>query len=222
MNYFKSLLILVLIILLGLIAKASFARNNIRSAFFDVYPDAEVTTIGTVPSQSDHCGVCHYEFTGGGPRNPYGVLLESVLPNFSSNPNGRRSAVSSIENDDPDGDGFSTLVEVTDVSTYVNTPTFPGLTPALLSNVTSVDPAEIQSHLVPSTGSDTTKYRYRSNIGEHLGRKQWHGLNSDMANPAQFQIASRISRNPDKSCLHKYCGIQRKYPLREFDQFHSH
>ena len=156
MNYFKSLLILVLIILLGLIAKASFARNNIRSAFFDVYPDAEVTTIGTVPSQSDHCGVCHYEFTGGGPRNPYGVLLESVLPNFSSNPNGRRSAVSSIENDDPDGDGFSTLVEVTDVSTYVNTPTFPGLTPALLSNVTSVDPAEIQSHLVPSTGSDTT------------------------------------------------------------------
>ena len=132
------------------------ARQNIRSAFFDVYPDAAGTTIETVPSQPNHCGVCHYEFTGGGPRNPYGALLEAALPDFPSNPNGRRQAVLSIENQDPDGDGFSTLVEVTDVTTFGNTPTFPGLTPASVGGVTSVDVTEIQNHLVPSTGSDTT------------------------------------------------------------------
>ncbi|WP_320046817.1 multiheme c-type cytochrome [uncultured Ilyobacter sp.] len=135
---------------------AAQARSNIRDAFFDVYPDAVGTTIETVPSQPNHCGMCHFEFTGGGPRNPYGQLLEAALPNFSSNPNGRRQAVQSIENEDPDGDGFTTLVEVTDVSNFSNTPTFPGYTPANISGVTSVDIAELQSSLVPSSGSDTT------------------------------------------------------------------
>ena len=138
------------------IPKQVQARQNIRSAFFDVYPDAEGTAIETVPSQPGHCGACHYEFTGGGTRNPYGVLLEGALPNFSSNPKGRRQAVQSIENEDPDGDGFSTLLEVTDVTTFSNTPTFPGLTAANLGSVTSVDTTQIQLHLVPSTGSDTT------------------------------------------------------------------
>ena len=89
-------------------------------------------------------------------RNLYGQLLETALPNFSSNPNGRRSAVRSIETEDPDGDGFSTLIEVTDTTTFSNTPTFPGLTPANIGSVTDVDIAEIQGYLVPSTGSDTT------------------------------------------------------------------
>ena len=134
----------------------AWGRNNIRSAFFDVYPDAVGTTIETVPSHVEHCGVCHYDFSGGGTRNPYGVRLEEALLSFPSNPNGRRQAVQSIETEDPDGDGFSTLVEVTDVTTYSNTPTFPGLTPATLGSVQSVDPADIQNHLVPSTGGDTT------------------------------------------------------------------
>jgi len=132
------------------------ARNNIREAFFSVYSDAVGTTIETVLSQPNHCGVCHYEFTGGGTRNPYGALLESALPGFPNNPNGKKQAVQSIENEDPDGDGFSTLIEVTDVTTFSNTPTFPGLTPANVGSVTSVDLADIQTHLVPSTGSDTT------------------------------------------------------------------
>lgn len=132
------------------------ARNNIRDAFFAVYPDAVGTTIETVASQTNHCGVCHYEFTGGGPRNPYGALLEATLPSFPSNPNGRRQAVQSIGNQDPDGDGFSTLQEVTNLASFTNTPTFPGLTPANVGNVTSVNIAEIQGHLVPSTGADTT------------------------------------------------------------------
>jgi hypothetical protein len=132
------------------------ARQNIRSAFFDVYPDAVGTTIETVPSHVEHCGVCHFEFGGGGPRNPYGARLEQVLPDFPSNPNGRRQAVLSIENEDPDGDGFSTLIEITDTTTFANTPTFPGLTPANVGSVTSVDVLEIQNHLVPSTGGDVT------------------------------------------------------------------
>jgi hypothetical protein len=132
------------------------ARNNIRSAFFDVYPDAVGTPIETVPSHIGHCGNCHYAFGGGGPRNLYGQRLEQVLPNFQSNPNGRRAAVRSIENEDSDGDGFSTLIEVTDTITFSNTPTFAGLTPATLANVSDVDTTEIQNYLVPSTGSDTT------------------------------------------------------------------
>ena len=132
------------------------ARSNIRDAFFTVYPDAVGTTIETVPSQLNHCGVCHYEFTGGGARNFYGARLEAVLPNFNNNPKGKQQAVQSIENEDSDSDGFTTLTEVTNVITYTNTPTFPGLTPSNLNLVTSVDKTEIQTHLIPSTGSDTT------------------------------------------------------------------
>ena len=79
-----------------------------------------------------------------------------VLPNFANNPNGRRQAVQSIQNEDSDADGFSALTEVTSTSAYVNTPTFPGLTPANVSNVLNVTVSEIQGHLVPSSGADTT------------------------------------------------------------------
>ncbi|MHC4765618.1 MAG: Ig-like domain-containing protein [Planctomycetota bacterium] len=142
-------------VLLALPGEAQ-ARGNIRSAFFDVYPDAVGTPIETVPSFPGHCGVCHYAFGGGGTRNPYGALLEAALPGFPSNPNGRRSAVASIENDDADSDGYSTLIEVTDTVNFSNTPTFPGLTPANVGQATAVDLADIQPYLVPSTGSDMT------------------------------------------------------------------
>lgn len=139
-----------------LTGQSAIARQNIRSAFFDVYPNAVNTPIDTVASQASHCGVCHFDFTGGGPRNPYGARLELALPNFASNPNGRRQAVASIESEDPDGDGFSTLIEVADVATFSNTPTFPGLTPANIGSVSNVALTDIQAFLVPSTGSDTT------------------------------------------------------------------
>ena len=132
------------------------ARNNIRDAFFEVYPDAVGTAIETVASQPNHCGVCHFAFTGGGQRNPFGVRLGEVIGSFPSNPQGRRDAILSIENEDPDGDGFSTFIEVTDVVSFANTPTFPGLTPGNVGNVTDVDPADIVDYLVPSTGGDTT------------------------------------------------------------------
>lgn len=135
---------------------SALAKQNIRDAFFAVYPDAVGTVIETVPSRPNHCGVCHYEFSGGGPRNPYGVLLEGALQGFPNNPAGREAAVLSIENDDPDGDGFSTLVEVTDTVNFSNTPSFPGLTPSNIGSVTGVDVAEIEGHLIPVSGGDVT------------------------------------------------------------------
>jgi hypothetical protein len=144
------------ILIAALLRGGAYARPNIRDAFFSVYPNAVGTTIETVPSQPNHCGVCHYEFTGGGTRNPYGARLEAVLPNFSNSPKGKRDAVRSIENEDPDGDGFSTRIEVTDTTNFDNTPTFPGLTPANVDQVTSVNVTEIQTHLRPSSGTDTT------------------------------------------------------------------
>ena len=146
-------------IISGLLIQTAQARENIRDAFFDVYPNAVGTTIEyleSVTSKPNHCGVCHYAFTGGGPRNHFGALVEATLPNFPSNPNGKRQAIRSIENQDPDNDGFSTLIEVTDTTNFSNTPTFPGLTAADLLSVSNVDTTEIQLNLVPSTGSDTT------------------------------------------------------------------
>jgi len=147
-------LVAMLLAALFTLATEAVAKSNIKDAFFDVYPDAVGSTIETVPSQPNHCGVCHYDFTGGGPRNLYGSLLEATLPDYPSNPNGRRQAVMFIENEDPDGDGFSTLIEVTDTVNFSNTPTFPGLTPANVGNVSNVDIGEIQDFLVPTTGDD--------------------------------------------------------------------
>jgi hypothetical protein len=144
---------LAAVVVLG-VPQGAEGRNNIRDAFFDVYPDAVGTTIETVPSFVNHCGACHFAFGGGGPRNPYGQRLEDELPLHPGNPNGRRAAVQAIENEDSDGDGFSTLTEVTDVISFINTPTFPGLTPANLGQTSEVDVSEIQTHLVPSTGGD--------------------------------------------------------------------
>jgi hypothetical protein len=79
-----------------------------------------------------------------------------VIGSFPSNPTGRQNAVLSIENEDSDADGFSTYIEVTDLLTFTNTPTFPGLTPANAGNASQVDPNEIQAYLVPTTGGDTT------------------------------------------------------------------
>jgi len=137
-------------------ARQASGRANLRDAFFASYPNAVGSRIDTVPSHPTHCGVCHYDFGGSGPRNPYGVRLGQVLPNFNNNPNGRRQAVQSIQNEDPDGDGFSTLTEVTNTTAYSNTPTFPGLTPSNVSQVVNVSLSDIQGYLVPSSGADTT------------------------------------------------------------------
>ncbi len=132
------------------------ARPTIRQSFFNAYPSAVGSRLDNLPSHSTHCGVCHYDFNGGGTRNPFGVRLGNVLSGFPNTDAGRQQAIHSIENDDSDGDGFTQLAEITDRTNYSNTPTFPGLTPANV-NLTSNVPAlsEIQPYLVPQPAGDT-------------------------------------------------------------------
>ena len=54
--------------------------------------------------QRGHCGVCHFDFDGGGPRNPYGLAVEVAIGSGRLRRRGRSIA---IEDDDSDNDGFT-------------------------------------------------------------------------------------------------------------------
>jgi len=124
------------------------ARNPYRKAFFQAYPTAKGSVLDDVPSHLGHCGVCHYDFGGSGPKNPYGQAVEAT--------DRSKEAILGLGGFDSDADGFTNDQEITDLATFANTPTFPGLTPVNMSSVSNVDTADIRFHLVPSTGSDTT------------------------------------------------------------------
>jgi hypothetical protein len=132
------------------------ARPQIRAAFFAAYPSAIGSRLDNLPSISGHCGVCHYQFTGAGPRNRYGQQVEAALPNYPNTSDGKRLAILSIQSNDSDADLYANLTEITDTLTYVNTPTFPGLLPANVDSVSAVDVNDILAYLVPSTGTDVT------------------------------------------------------------------
>ena len=149
-----SVAIAALVAFVGIAPSAS-ARSNIRDAFFSAYPGTQGTQLSNLPSNTDHCGVCHFSFNGGGTRNPYGLLVEAALPGFPNNPTGRRNAILSVEGADAEGDGYTTVVEVTDTITYTNTPTFPGLDVNNVGAISGVDPADVYAYLSPTTGSDT-------------------------------------------------------------------
>ena len=146
-NCFLKWLILVLLVICAN-AERTQARNPYRKTFFQAYPSAKNSVLDDVPSHSGHCGVCHYDFGGGGLKNPYGVAVDAT--------DRSKDAMLGLGVDDSDGDGFTNETEITDTATFSNTPTFPGLTPANLGSVSNVDTADVQLHLVPSTGSDTT------------------------------------------------------------------
>lgn len=132
---------------------ASLAKNPIRNDFFAAYPGAASSLLATAPSAPSHCGVCHFDFSGGGTRNPYGAAVEARRKA------GRTSAqaFADIAALDSDGDGYSNLAEITDTSTYSNTPTFPGLSAANIGSVTKVTISEISGSLTPTAGGpDTT------------------------------------------------------------------
>ena len=86
------------------------ARNPFLKEFFKAYPSAKNSVLDTVPSNSGHCGVCHFDFSGGGPRNPYGLAVEGT-------PNRNKDDILSLGALDSDGDGFSNTVEITDTGT---------------------------------------------------------------------------------------------------------
>ena len=145
--------IVIVLVCLVLTASTALARNNIRNTFFDIYPVAENTQLDDLPSNAGHCGVCHFDFDGGGPRNPYGLGIEVGLNNGLSN----LEAILAIEDDDSDADGFinsrrdhrgRALRQHADLPRALDLAT----TPVAL-NVTH---AELEPYLTPSGGTDTT------------------------------------------------------------------
>jgi len=139
----------VLILLTFLIsAENVHARNPYRKTFFQAYPSAKGSILDDAPSHSGHCGVCHYDFGGSGPKNPYGVAIEAT--------DRSKQAMLDLGPFDSDSDGFSNDAEITDTISFDNTPTFSGLTPANIGSVLSVDIVDIQNYLVPLAGGDTT------------------------------------------------------------------
>lgn len=143
---FYCLVPLIVFLTILITAEQAHARNPYRRNFFNVYSSANGSRLDTLPSNDNHCGVCHNNFDGGGARNLYGLAVQAT--------DRSESAILGLDGDDSDGDGFSNGIEITDTTTFSNTPTFPGLTPANLDRVSNVDVSEIQDHLVPSTGSD--------------------------------------------------------------------
>lgn len=147
---------LTCLLVFGLFVQYAQAKPEIFDSFFAAYPELVNTRLHDLPSQSPHCGVCHFRFTGAGTRNPYGVAVENALANYVYDDPGRQTAIHSIENLDSDGDGYSNIDEMYDWATYTNTPTFPGLNDSNYTDTTRVDLADIQPYLVPTTTVDST------------------------------------------------------------------
>jgi hypothetical protein len=143
----------LVVIALGVaIPPPAAARPPIRTAFFNRYANAVGSQLDNLPSKPGHCGVCHFDFNGGGTRNPYGVAIQARLDAGRTN----AQAIADVESFESDGDGYTNLVEITDETTYSNTPTFPGLTQANKGSTLNVPLAEIEPYLTPMTGPDTT------------------------------------------------------------------
>jgi hypothetical protein len=134
---------------------SSLAKKQIRTAFFDTYPSALAfngNPLSDVDSNSGHCGVCHYDFNGGGTRNPYGAAVEAQR---AINVNDSGAAFLPFESSDSDGDGYSNIGEITNSTINPLFPTFPGLSAANTNNASNVTLADIADFLTPSSSVDT-------------------------------------------------------------------
>ncbi len=69
---------LIILLTILITAEQTQARNPYRKSFFNVYSSANGSRLDTLPSNSGHCGVCHYNFDGGGARNLYGLAVEAT------------------------------------------------------------------------------------------------------------------------------------------------
>ncbi len=136
---------------LALIPAEAAGKPFIRKDFFSTYPNAVGTQLDDLPSHPGHCGVCHFDFNGGGPRNPYGLAVEVKRAAGFTNVD----AFHAIEGGDSDGDGSTNLTEITSTA-YGNTPTFPGLSSGNVGGVLNVTQSEVIPYLTPSGASDTT------------------------------------------------------------------
>jgi hypothetical protein len=142
-------------LILGLAVVPAFARAPIRSTFFTTYPAAVGTQLDNLPNKAGHCGVCHFDFNGGGTRNPYGLAIQNA--GYALNQEvGRSNAIWVARTSIGDNDGFTALVEITDTVNYNNTPTFPGLSTGNTNLTSNIAVALLQNFLTPSTATDNT------------------------------------------------------------------
>lgn len=173
-----GLVVSVLVASVICLTPAPEGRNPIRRDFFDAYPVAEGTQLDDLPSNSGHCGVCHFDFNGGGARNPYGLGIEVGLNGGLDN----TQAILAIETEDSDVDGFVNLTEITDLVHFTNTPTFPGLTAGNSGNTLNIPLIEIEPYLTPAGGSDTTApvvTVYMPNGGEEASAGSYFAIQYD-------------------------------------------
>ncbi|MGE5175532.1 MAG: FlgD immunoglobulin-like domain containing protein [Hyphomicrobiales bacterium] len=135
-----------------LLVQTALARPPIRKAFFNDYPSAVGSRLDNLPNHATHCGVCHYDFNGGGPRNLFGQQVEAAIPNYST----FEAAILSLDGNDSDGDGYTNHQEILDLVSFSNTPTFPGLQISNFSAVSNVGPDDITPYLTPVAAGDVT------------------------------------------------------------------
>jgi hypothetical protein len=177
MKYRLSAIVLCISLAVSMVSvEEAGARNPIRRTFFGIYPVAEGTQLDDLPSNAGHCGVCHFDFDGGGPRNPFGLGVEVGLGNGLSN----EQAILAIESNDSDGDGFINLTEITAVASWGNTPTFPGLTASNKGSVVNIPVAEVEPYLTPSGGTDSippTVTVTSPNGGENIDANTYFSIN---------------------------------------------
>ena len=150
---FTLLAALGAVAMVALTATDGQARRPIRTTFFSTYPSAVGSRLDNLPSHLDHCGVCHYDFNGGGARNLYGARVEAAIGIYGS----AAAAIPAIENEDSDGDGLSNKAEIVHTGAYSNTPTFPGLKLSNLGSALNIPVVgEVSPYLTPTTGADET------------------------------------------------------------------
>ncbi len=133
-----------------LLAGSSQARNPYKRAFFSYYPSADNTQLTDLPSNSGHCGVCHFDFDGSATRNAYGLGIETRLAQGLS----IEEAIAELDGLDPDNDGFTTAQEIDASGYYSNTPTFPGLALGNYTSSVNVDLADLEPYLTPTGATD--------------------------------------------------------------------
>lgn len=149
----RRLLFLSLSILFVFAAvESADAKNPIRRDFFSYYPSVDGTILSSRTDGSDHCGMCHYDFNGGGDRNDFGSRLEALRAGGNTN----EQAFAIMESEDLDEDGFDSVTEILDpTAAYANTPTFPGYDSADASSIVNIAIADVSPYLVPTAGVDT-------------------------------------------------------------------
>jgi hypothetical protein len=134
-----------------LLGTYAHAYRSLKNTFMQVYPIAVNSILDDVPSNNDHCGVCHFDFDGGGGRTPYGEAVK--LARDSGSYPTDFAAITAIGVDDSDTDGYSNDIEITDLGAYSNTPTFPGLTATNVGSVSNVNAADLSGRLTPIPGN---------------------------------------------------------------------